>query len=145
MKMEDAQQMLRIPESECPDVWKRVPRHKWLQSWSNIEDPVVPLERYVYGHPLAGLLWEGQFCWNLDGKRYRFGNVCVSIENKDYPFLYAGKKQNMGPMWKKLMKKIIWMNQYHVLTTCMWDPLNVYASRTNLLMMNTENVPITNF
>ena len=22
------------------------------------EDPVVPLERNLYGHPLAGLLWE---------------------------------------------------------------------------------------
>ena len=35
-----------------------------------IEDPVVPLEPNLYGHPLAGLLWERQFekvllehCW----------------------------------------------------------------------------------
>ena len=26
-----------------------------------MEDPVVPLERNLYGHPLAGLLWERQF------------------------------------------------------------------------------------
>ena len=26
-----------------------------------MEDPVVPLERNLYGHPLAGLLWETQF------------------------------------------------------------------------------------
>ena len=26
-----------------------------------IEDPVVSLERNLYGHPLAGLLWERQF------------------------------------------------------------------------------------
>ena len=26
-----------------------------------IEDPVVPLERNLYGHPPAGLLWERQF------------------------------------------------------------------------------------
>ena len=25
-----------------------------------MEDPVVPLERNLYGHPLAGLLWEMQ-------------------------------------------------------------------------------------
>ena len=31
------------------------------QRWSSIEDPVVPLERNLYGHPLAGLLWERQF------------------------------------------------------------------------------------
>ena len=28
---------------------------------SQLEDPVVPLERNLYGHPLAGLLWERQF------------------------------------------------------------------------------------
>ena len=26
-----------------------------------MEDPVVPLERNLYGHPLAGLLWRRQF------------------------------------------------------------------------------------
>ena len=26
-----------------------------------MEDPVVLLERNLYGHPLAGLLWERQF------------------------------------------------------------------------------------
>ena len=26
-----------------------------------MEDPVVPLERNLHGHPLAGLLWERQF------------------------------------------------------------------------------------
>ena len=53
--------MLRIPESECPDVWIRLPRHTWPKSWSNIVDPVVPLERNLYGHPLAGLLCERLF------------------------------------------------------------------------------------
>ena len=46
---------------ECPDNWIRLPRHQWPKSWSNMEDPVVPLERNLYGHPLAGLLWERQF------------------------------------------------------------------------------------
>ena len=30
------------------------------KSWSSMEDPVVPLERNLYGHPLAGLIWERQ-------------------------------------------------------------------------------------
>ena len=42
-------------------MWIRLPRHKWPKSWSSMEDPVVPLERNLYGHPLAGLLWEKQF------------------------------------------------------------------------------------
>ena len=34
---------------------------QWPKSWSNMEDPVVPLERNLYGHRLARLLWERQF------------------------------------------------------------------------------------
>ena len=61
VKMEDAPKLLKIPKSECPDIWIRLPRHKWPKSWSSMEDPVVPLERNLYGHLLAGLLWERQF------------------------------------------------------------------------------------
>ena len=61
IKMEDAPTLLKIPKSECPDMWIRPPRHKWPKSWSSMEDSVVPLERNLYGHPLAGLLWERQF------------------------------------------------------------------------------------
>ena len=44
-----------------PDIWIRLPRHKWPKSWSSMEDPVVLHERNMYGHPLAGFLWERQF------------------------------------------------------------------------------------
>ena len=57
VKMEDAPSMLKIPKSECPDIWILLPKH----TWSIMEDPVVPLERNLYGHPQAGLLWERQF------------------------------------------------------------------------------------
>ena len=53
--------LLKIPNSECPDIWIRLPRHKWPKSWSSMEDPVVPLERNLHDHPLAGLLLERQF------------------------------------------------------------------------------------
>ena len=61
VKMEDAYKLLKIPRSKCPDIWIRLPRHKWPKLWSSMEDPVVLLERNLYGHPLAGLLWERQF------------------------------------------------------------------------------------
>ena len=61
VKMEDAPQLLNIQKSNYPDIWTRLPRHKWPKSLSSMEDPVVPLERNLYGHPLAGLLWEEQF------------------------------------------------------------------------------------
>ena len=60
VKMEDAPKLLFIPSSECPDIWIRLPRHKWPKSWSSMENSVVPLERNLYGHLLAGLLWDRQ-------------------------------------------------------------------------------------
>ena len=44
-----------------PDFWIRLLKHKWPKSWSSMEDPVVPLQRNLYGHLLAGLKWERQF------------------------------------------------------------------------------------
>ena len=35
--------ILKNLKSECPDIWIRLPRHKWPKSWSSMEDPVVPL------------------------------------------------------------------------------------------------------
>ena len=54
-------QITKNPKSECPDIWIRLPRHKWPKSWSSMEDPVVPFERNLYGILLEGLLWERQF------------------------------------------------------------------------------------
>ena len=54
--MKDAPKLLKIPKTECPDIWICLPRHKWPKSWCSMEDPVVPLERNLHGHPLAGLL-----------------------------------------------------------------------------------------
>ena len=61
VKMEYASTFLKIPQSECPDIWIRLPKHKWPKSWSIMEDPVVPLERNLCGHHRAGLLRERQF------------------------------------------------------------------------------------
>ena len=55
VKVEDAPTLLQIPWSECRYIWIRLPRHKWPKSWSSTEDPVVFLDRNLYGHPLAGL------------------------------------------------------------------------------------------
>ena len=116
VKMEDAHKLLKIPKSECPDIWIRLPRHKWPKSWSSIEDPVVPLERNLYGHPLAGLLWERQFEKILlkHGREkipnweclfvHREKGLCLSVYVDDIKF--AGKKQNLDPMWKVLNKEV---------------------------------------
>ena len=62
VKMEDAHKLLKIPKiGVSRHLDSSLPRHKWPKSWSSMEDPVVPLERNLYGHPLAGLSWERQF------------------------------------------------------------------------------------
>ena len=35
VKLEDAPRLLKIPKSECPDVWIRLPRHKWPKILGN--------------------------------------------------------------------------------------------------------------
>ena len=51
----------------------------------------------------------------------------------------AGKRQNMAPMWKKLMKNVdILTNQLHFLITYTWDVLNVSANRMKSLLRNVQ-------
>ena len=116
VKMEDAHKLLKIPKSECPDIWIRLPRHKWPKSWSSMEDPVVPLERNLYGHPLAGLLWERQFEKVL--LKHGWEKIpnweCLFVHREKGLFLsvyvddikLAGKKHNIDPMWKVLNKEV---------------------------------------
>ena len=83
-KMEDAPKLLKIPKSECPDTWIRLGRHKWPKSWSDIEEPVVLLERCTDTH-LPDYCREDNlrnFCWDLDGKKYQVGNVSLFIEKR---------------------------------------------------------------
>ena len=116
-KMEDAPTLLNIPKSESLDIWIPLARHKWPKSWSSMEDPVVPLERNLYGHPFAGLLWRRQFekilldhewekvpsceCLFMNRQQRLFLSVYVGDIKK------GGKKQNIVPMWKVLMKRVI--------------------------------------
>ena len=105
--------------------YRRTPKYKWrmLKNYSKftkqnvrmygyvfqkIEDPVVPLGRNLYGHALAGLLWERQFekplmelgrekvpnwdCFFVHRKQKLFLSVCVD------DIKMAGKKQNLDPM-----------------------------------------------
>ena len=79
-----------------------------------MEDPVVPLERNLYGHPLAGLLWERQFEKVLLEQEKGPNWECLIVHRQKGFFLsvyvddikLAGKKQNLDPMWKLLDKEV---------------------------------------
>ena len=117
VKMEDAHKLLKIPKPECPDIWIRLSRHKWPKSWSSMEDPVVPLERNLYGHPWAGLLWERQFekilLKYVREKSFRTGNAYSYTVKKDYSYQcmwmtskLLERNKNITPMWKVLNKEV---------------------------------------
>ena len=116
VKMGRYSQIVKNPKSECPDIWIRLPRHKWPKSWSSVEDPVVPLERNLYVHALAGLLWERQFEKIL--LKYSWEKVsnweCLFVHLEKGLFLsvyvddikLASRTQNIKPTWTFLMKDI---------------------------------------
>ena len=108
--------MFKIPKLECPDIWIRVPKHEWPKSWSSMEDPVVPLERNLYVHLLAGLIWERQFekvplehGWE---EVPNWESFFVNREKGPFLSVYvddiklSGKKQNIDPMWQRFMKDV---------------------------------------
>ena len=106
----------KIPKSECPEIWIRLPKHKWSKSWLSVEGQVVLVTRNLYGHFLAWLLWNMHFEKVL--LKYGWGKgpncECSFVNREKGPFLsmnvddikLAGKTQNIAPMWKVLMKQI---------------------------------------
>ena len=80
--LEDVPRLLKIPKSECPDVWIRLPRHKWPKSWANIEDP------------LARLLW---VLLELGLKNTKLG---MSVSSKTRSIL-IGKRGRHENGWKE--------------------------------------------
>ena len=122
VKMEDAQQLFLWKKNKtetnqnvlmCGYVFQNM---YGRSHWEHIEDPVCSLnETYTDTHSQDScgkdslrILWR-----NLVGKKYQIGNAYSFIENKNYSYRsmwmtsnMAGKKQNMAPMWKKLMKDV---------------------------------------
>ena len=98
------------------NIWIRLPRHEWSKLWSSMEDPVVPLERNLYGHLLAGLLWERQFEKIL--QKHGWEKIpnweCLFVHREKGLFLFVhvddikltGRKQNIDSMWKVFNKEV---------------------------------------
>ena len=58
VSLKEAHVLLGLPKAKSPDTWISLPKSRRPAQWETVEDPVCPLERNLYGHPLAGLLWE---------------------------------------------------------------------------------------
>ena len=82
-----------------------------------MEDPVVPLERNLYGRPLAGQFWERQFekvLLTYDWEKVSKLGKCLFVHCEKGLFLsvyvdditLVGKKQNINLMWKVFNKEV---------------------------------------
>ena len=123
VKMEDADNLLKNTESECPYIWIRQPRHKWSKSWSCIEDPVVPLEQNLYGYPfgktiMAKAIWENLIEARL-GESFNWECLFVHRQNVLFLSVYvddiklAGKETKHWSVAETIQqKKSIWENQH---------------------------------
>ena len=128
--MEDAPKLLKIPKSECPDIWIRLPRRKWPKSWSSMKDPVVLLERNLYGRLLAGLLWEKQF--EKIPSKYGWEKVsnweCLFVHREKGLFLFVyvdhikldERNKILIRCGKYSTKTLIWENQHLSLNMYTW-------------------------
>ena len=58
VSLEKAASFLGLDSNAVIETWISLPKGRRPKSWDLIEDPVCPLILNLYGHPLAGLLWE---------------------------------------------------------------------------------------
>ena len=116
-KMEDAHKLLKIPKSECPDIWIRFPWHKWPKSWSS----VWKTQSFFLSEICTVILWQDCYgkgnlrksCWDTVGRKVSNWE-CLFVHREKGLFLsvyvddikLAGKKQNVNPMWKVLNKEV---------------------------------------
>ena len=114
-----------------------------------MEDPVVPLERNLYGHPLAGLKWERLFEKFL--LKYGWEKVsnweCLFVHREKGLFLsvyvddikLTGKKQNINPMRKVLNKEVDLGESTSSSIMCTWGVLKNNVKQAKILLTITDS------
>ena len=98
VKMEDASTLIKkIPKSECPDIWIRLPRHKWAKSWSSMEDPSRSSQkesvRSSFGRANYGKRNLRKFHWNTVGKSSKLGMFICEPSKRTIPISVCGRYQ----------------------------------------------------
>ena len=94
IKMDDAPKILKIPKSECPDIWIRLPRHKW---------PQIMVQ---YGRPSRSS-W-AKSVWSSSGRTVMGKAICENpIEAR------LGEGFQLGSLirtpWKRIVLICMWM------------------------------------
>ena len=114
----------QVKTEDTPNYWKFPNRNvqtfgfvyhdKWPKSWSSMEDPVVHLERNLYGHLLAGLVGQAILEILLEYGWEKVSNwECFFVHREKRVILFCvcgwhqiDRKININPMWKVRNKEV---------------------------------------
>ena len=132
VEMEDAHKLLKIPKSECPDIWIRLPRHKM----DKIMGPVWKTQSFFLNRICTVILWQDycgkgnlrKFCCSVVGKKFQIGNAYSYVVKKKSSCLCVWMTSNWLE-WNKILircgkyskKKSIWEKQHFSLNMYIWD------------------------
>ena len=117
----DAQQAYLQTDYTGTETWIRLPEEAWLPEWYDedgaplYQNPVVLMEKAIYGHPDSGSLWE-KHCDDILVKKIRFHHIqgwdscyyhpetklLLSVYVDD--FKLAGPRGKLSGMWDRLRK-----------------------------------------
>ena len=96
--------------------WISLPPSRRPRSWEKIQDPVCILKRNLYGHPLAGLIWEKHCQKSIQAAGFELisGWECLFVHKSKKLFLsvyvddfrMAGPKEAVSAMWTLLGKTL---------------------------------------
>ena len=91
--------MIAIAGESVPQVWKGLPLRRRPTQWDPIEEPVGALEGNLYGHLLAGLLWERNIEEVLRQQHcemYHKRNVFISTTSEFFRSVYVDDIKVVG-------------------------------------------------
>ena len=140
VESEDAPRFLKIPRSECRDVWIRLPRHKWAQilvkhrrpsgsSWTNFF--WTPISRIVVGKTIRGSsagFWMGESTkLGLAVSSWKTRIILIGVRGWHEKWLE--RSRIWLPCGRNRWNMLIFTNQLHFLITYNWDALNVNVNR----------------
>jgi len=114
MRLEEAAELLGI--DVIPETLISLPKHKQPASRQGIEEPVCPLVRNIYGHPLAALLWEKGSQQRILRRGFEkvkgWESLYVHREKKAFLGVYvddfhlAARQQHLPGLWAALKEEI---------------------------------------
>ena len=131
------QRYYKNPQSECPDIWIRLPKHKWPKSWPSMEDPVCSSRaesvRSSFGRTFMGKAIRERSIQNTVGKKFRIG-MFIRQRRKRTTFICVCGRYQIG--WEK-SRRWFWENQHHFLTMYIWVALKESVKLVTILWQAT--------